>query len=60
MEQVLFDILIKDTKLSGTECTLKKFADDTTLSDAVETFEKGAFENPMSFDKAKCKALHVG
>lgn len=57
---MLFDILIKDTKLSGTECTLKKFADDTTLSDAVETFEKGAFENLMSFDKAKCKALHVG
>lgn len=36
------------------------FADDTTLSDAVDTFEKGALENLMNFNKAKCEALHVG
>ncbi|GAB0202942.1 protein unc-13 B [Grus japonensis] len=56
-------------QLQETECTLSKFADDTKLCGVVDTLEgKGCLDNcqrwvctnPMKFNKAKCKVLHMG
>ena len=53
---------------SGTESSCSNSADDTKLSDAVDTpegwdldwFERWAHANLMKFNKAKWKVLHLG
>jgi len=67
MGLVLFNIFINDLE-SWIECILRRFADNTKLSDAVDTIEgKDAIErdlnklknrahiNLMRFNNAKCK-----
>ena len=64
---VPFNIFTNDLD-SGIKCTLKKFCDDTKLSDAVDTkeerevqrLEEWAHKNQMRFNKIKHRALHLG
>ncbi|KAK4825924.1 hypothetical protein QYF61_003419 [Mycteria americana] len=73
-------VVVSDTKSSwrpvtgdGTECTLRKFVDDTELAGVVDTqddcaaiqrglnrLEKQADRNLMKFSKEKCQVLHLG
>ena len=67
----MFNILVGDMD-SGIECTLSKFANNTKLCAAVDTLEgrddiqrdlgrlgRWACVNPMKFNEAKCKVLHM-
>ncbi|GAB0180530.1 mitochondrial enolase superfamily member 1 [Grus japonensis] len=68
----LFNIFVGNMD-SGIECTLSKFASNTKLCGVVDTLEgrdaiqrdlhrlqRWAHANLMKFNKAKCKALHMG
>jgi len=69
---VMFSIFVSDMD-SGTECTLRKFANDTKLCGVADTLEgrdaiqrdldrleRWACVNRMKFSKTKCKVSHVG
>ncbi|GAB0183161.1 mitochondrial enolase superfamily member 1 [Grus japonensis] len=69
---VLFKIFVSNM-VSGTDCSLSKFTNDTKLCGAVDTLEgrdaiqrdldrleRWAHVNLMKFNKAKCKVLHMG
>jgi len=68
---VVFNVFVNNMD-GGTECTLSKLADDAKLCGVIDTLEgRDAIQrdldrlegwvcvNHMTFNKAKCKVLHV-
>lgn len=70
MGLALFSVFVSDTD-NGIGCTLGKFTDSTKLCDTVRLqgsdsiqrslgrLGRWAWLNPMKFNKAKCRVLHL-